>query len=121
MPFTSPMPEAVRAEQPQPEQIFFQDPALDRAMGVVMALATEVWVMRDRLAAIERQLAARGALDLAALAQEPSPEEAAERATDRDAFVAHLLENLLGQSASRGAEGPSAILEPAREAARRPS
>jgi len=33
-----------------PEQTFFPDPALDRAFGVVMALATEVWVLRDRRA-----------------------------------------------------------------------
>ena len=72
MSFTSPMPEAVRAERPQPEQTFFADPALDRAFGVVMALATEVWVMRDH-------------------------------------------------ATSRGAEAPSAILEPARQAARRAS
>lgn len=121
MSFTSPMPEAVRAERPQPEQTFFADPALDRAFGVVMALATEVWVMRDRMAAIERQLVARGALDLAALAKEPAPEEVAERTADRDAFVAHLMENLLGHATSRGAEAPSAILEPARQAARRTS
>ena len=30
------------------EQTFFEDPALDRAFGVVMALATEVYVLRNR-------------------------------------------------------------------------
>ena len=35
-----------------PEQSFFADPALDRAMGVIMALATEVYVLRDRLRAL---------------------------------------------------------------------
>ena len=54
-----------------PEQTFFPDPALDRAFGVVMALATEVWVLRDRLAALE-------------------------------AFVAHLLQNLLGVQQAKG-------------------
>ena len=42
----------------RPEQTFFDDPALDRAFGVVMALATEVYVQRDRLRALERQLQA---------------------------------------------------------------
>ena len=37
-----------------PEQTFFPDPALDRAFGVVMALAQEVWVLRDRVAAWRR-------------------------------------------------------------------
>jgi hypothetical protein len=90
-------------EQPRPEQTFFADPALDRAFGVVMALATEVYVLRDRIAALEAQLAARGLLDRTALEAEPSPEELAARAADRDAFVAHLMQHLLGHQVSKGA------------------
>jgi hypothetical protein len=86
----------------RPEQAFFPDPALDRAFGVVMALATEVYVLRDRLAALEAQLAARGMLDRTALDAEPSPEEGAARAADRDAFVAHLMHHLLGHQVSKG-------------------
>jgi hypothetical protein len=86
-----------------PEQTFFADPALDRAFGVVMALATEVWVLKDRLHALEAQLAQRNLLDLAALECEPSEEEAAERAAERDAFVAHLLHHLLGKQQAKGA------------------
>ena len=44
----------------KPEQTFFADPALDRAFAVVMALAQEVWVLKDRVAAMEAQLAERG-------------------------------------------------------------
>jgi hypothetical protein len=101
--FRSPMPEAVSPERPRAEQTFFPDPALDRAMGVVMALATEVYVLRDRLAAVERQLSAAGTLDRKLLDAEPSTEERAAQAADRDAFVAHLMHNLLGQQVSRGA------------------
>jgi hypothetical protein len=90
-------------EQPRPEQTFFADPALDRAFGVIMALATEVYVLRDRIAALEAQLAARGLLDRTALEAEPSPEELAARAADRDAFVAHLMQHLLGHQVSKGA------------------
>lgn len=88
----------------EPEQAFFPDPALDRAMGVVMALATEVWVLRDRMRAMERQLAARGMLDVAALSREPSPEEVAADAADRAAFVEHLMIHVLGRSQSKGAQ-----------------
>jgi hypothetical protein len=88
--------------RPRPEQTFFPDPALDRAMGVLMALATEVYVLRDRLRAMERQLATRGVLDAEALAREPGPDELAQDAADRDAFVAHLLGNLLGQQQAKG-------------------
>ena len=93
-----------------PEQTFFPDPALDRAFGVVMALATEVWVLRDRMHAIEAQLAERGCLDLEKLAREPERDERAaereperdERAAEREAFVSHLLQNLLGVQQAKG-------------------
>ncbi len=82
-----------------PEQTFFPDPALDRAFGVVMALAQEVWVLRDRVSAMEAQLAERGALDIAKLNEEPRSDE---RVAERDAFVAHLMQNLLGEQQSKG-------------------
>ncbi len=86
----------------RPEQTWFADPAIDRTLGVVMALATEVYVLRDRLHALERQLAQRGSLDVAQLSAEPSAAEMAERAADRDAFVAHLMDNLMGVQAAKG-------------------
>ena len=82
-----------------PEQTFFPDPALDRAFGVVMALAQEVWVLRDRLAGIEAQLAERGVLDLGKLSQEPGADE---HVAEREAFVAHLMQNLLGEQQAKG-------------------
>jgi hypothetical protein len=81
-----------------PEQTFFPDPALDRAFGVVMALAQEVWVLRDRMAAMEAQLAERGVLQVEKLNEEPAGDPRAER----EAFVAHLMQNLLGQQQSKG-------------------
>ncbi|MFC3227916.1 hypothetical protein ACFOGJ_11780 [Marinibaculum pumilum] len=89
--------------QTRPEQTFFTDPALDRVMGVVMALATEVWVMKDRQAALERALAARG-LDLADLLDaEPGDADRRAMAAEREAFVAHLMDNMLGRQVSLGA------------------
>ena len=82
-----------------PEQTFFPDPALDRAFGVVMALATEVWVLRDRLAALEAQLAGRALVDRDALSREPADDVARE---EREAFVAHLMQNLLGVQQAKG-------------------
>lgn len=87
----------------RPEQSFFEDPALDRAFGVVMALATEVYVLRDRVRALETALARAGAIDAEALSAEPGPEEVAATTADRDAFVAHLMGNLLGEQVSKGA------------------
>jgi hypothetical protein len=88
--------------KPRPEQTFFADPALDRALGIVMALATEVYVLRDRLFALERQLAERGLLDREALSAAPPAAEAAPAQADREAFVAHLMTPLLGLQASKG-------------------
>jgi hypothetical protein len=82
-----------------PEQTFFPDPALDRAFGMVMALATEVWVLKDRVAGLEAQLAARGMVDREALSREPADDVARE---EREAFVAHLMQNLLGVQQAKG-------------------
>lgn len=87
----------------RPEQTFFEDPALDRTLGVIMALATEVYVLRDRLRAVEAELVTNGTLAEGALDAEPSPEERAAVVADRDAFVRHLMDNLKGEQASRGA------------------
>ena len=82
-----------------PEQTYFPDPALDRAFGVVMALATEVWVLKDRVAGLEAQLVARGMVDREALSREPADDVARE---EREAFVAHLMQNLLGVQQAKG-------------------
>lgn len=103
-----PAPQVVeRAEmsetKPRPEQVFFADPSLDRLFGVVMALASEVHVMRDRMRALEAVLGRQGMLAEGALDHwTPTAEQAKAAASDRDAFVAHLMDNLLGQQASRG-------------------
>jgi hypothetical protein len=84
------------------EQVFFQDPAMDRLMGVTMALATEVYVLRDRLRALEAHLAQQGSVNLQSLNQEVPPDALAPHQADRDAFVAHLLSPLLGKASSLG-------------------
>ena len=89
--------------EPQAEQTFFEDEALDRAFGVVMALATEVYVLRDRVQAMERLLTESGALEEGALDAEPDAAQIAASTADQEAFVAHLMQNLLGTQASKGA------------------
>lgn len=92
-------------EAPQPEQTFFEDPALDRSFAVTMALATEVWVLKDRVMALEAALSNAGVIDPGAISAEPSDEERAAREAERQAFVAGLLDNLTGRQASAGAPG----------------
>lgn len=69
-----------------PEQTFFQDPVLDRLMGVTMALAAEVHMLRERVSELE---AARPSTDT----------ECRESAA---AFAARVLEPLLGEQSSKG-------------------
>ncbi len=64
---------------PRPEQQFFNDPALDRIMGVTMALAAEVFVLRSQV----RRLTG----------------DTTDDAEDAAAFVRHLLQATLGEQA----------------------
>jgi hypothetical protein len=86
-----------------PEQTFFADPALDRAFGFVVALADEVYVLRDRVGALERSLTRAGLLSAEALAAAPDVQEEHALALDRDAFIEHLFHNLRGLQVARGA------------------
>lgn len=90
-------------ERPRPEPTYFADPAIDRVMGVVMALAAEVWVLRDRNRALEKLLEASGTLVPGALdGYRPAPEEEALVAKDRESFVQGLMDHLLGHQVSKG-------------------
>ena len=84
------------------EQQFFDDPALDRVFGVVMALATEVYVLRDRQRALENILSSQNIIDLNTLNKEPSEEDREKGQLDRDEFVKYLMESLSGTQVSRG-------------------
>ena len=94
-----------KQEKARPEQQFFDDPAVDRLMGVLMALATEHCVLRDRVRALESQLAKSGQLDIAALDAGPDPEQQAGAQADHAAFAEALLKPLLGEQQALGATG----------------
>ena len=71
---------------------FLDDPNLDKVMKVVMALAREAYVTRDRMQLIEKKLAEQGLLSSDQLDRfEPTPEEQAEIHRKRDEFIANLL------------------------------
>jgi hypothetical protein len=93
------------ARPKRPEQLFFSDPAVDRLMGVVMSLAAETYVLKDRVQALEEQLTSKGHLDAAALTAAPSAEKAAEKNADAADFANTLLQPLLAQQQARGASG----------------
>ena len=83
-----------------PEQTFFPDPALDRAFGVVMALATEVWVLQATGWPGSRRNSPRGEWSIARRCRASRRDDAARE--EREAFVAHLMQNLLGVQQAKG-------------------
>lgn len=86
------------------EQSFFADPALDIAVEMVMTLATELQVTRDRLRSLEVLLEKNGVLDLDALDHyQPDEAEADRLARDRQSFVSSLLGAIKHQQVSKGA------------------
>jgi len=89
----------------RPEQQFFDDPAMDRLMGTVMALAQEHYILRDRVRALERELARTKKLDLAMMEKEPTTEEHLATADDRNDFVEALLKPMLGCQDALGVPG----------------
>lgn len=87
---------------PRPEQQFFDDPAVDRLVGMVMTLAGELWVLKDRQRVTELLLAEKGTLTVEDLdSYEPTPEEATRLAEERQAFVKSLMDNLLALEQSK--------------------
>jgi hypothetical protein len=87
------------------EQIFFDDPAVDGVMGVLMALATDHYVLRDRVRILESELAKAGHVNPTALAAAPAPEEMQEAQDEAAAFVQELLRPLLGLQEAAGPSG----------------
>ncbi len=78
------------------EQTFFNDPALDKMMGMVMALAAEVYILRDRNRALEEMLEQTGVLPTGALDNyQPDDERRQQLAAERDAFIARIMQPLL--------------------------
>jgi hypothetical protein len=89
----------------RPEQVFFDDPAVDRLMGVLMALATEHYVLRDRVRALEKQLGATAHLGSEALRADASATDPAADEADATEFAESLLRPLLGLQEAQGASG----------------
>jgi hypothetical protein len=84
-----------------PDLTFFPDPHVDRVLGVVLELAAEVYVLRDRLQTLERVLEQSATLTEAELDQyQPSETERAERLAARDALIARILAPMTAEADS---------------------
>lgn len=79
-----------RAKGKRPE--FFDDPAVDRLYSLVLALAAEVSVLRDRNDTLERLLEKGGAIsreDIESFV--PGKQEAEERGLSTKAYMARIM------------------------------
>ncbi len=87
---------------------FFPDPNVDRLLGVVMELAGELYVLRDRMRTLEQLLEQKGTLtadDLRAFV--PSAGERAARLADRDALIERITAPM-----TYTADSPTPAFEP---------
>ena len=71
---------------------FFDDPNVDKVVSMVMGLAGEVAVARDRLDTIERLLERKGLITRSDVeAYEPTADVMAERAAWRETYLSEIL------------------------------
>lgn len=71
---------------------FFADPQVDKLMAIVMALAGEVSVLRERLDTIERVAESKGLLSPQEIeAYRPTEQAAEEREQWRSQYIARVL------------------------------
>ena len=68
---------------------------MDNAVGAIVALTAEVWMLRERLAALEAELESRKVLPEGAVENHrDTPAEAATRAADLAAYTQRVLSEL---------------------------
>lgn len=78
------------------QDFYLGDQNIDRVMKVVIALARETYVTKDRLALIEKKLDEQGVVSSAALDRfQPTEEEEEIIKQRRDDFVASILRPLV--------------------------
>jgi hypothetical protein len=71
---------------------YFDDPALDRMLSILTAVAGEVSVLRERLDTVERLLDAKGAISRADIeAYEPDAQAAYERGLATKEYIARVM------------------------------
>ena len=88
------IPKQAKGKRP----VYFQDPEIDQLLAIVLALAGEVSVLRERLDTIERLAAARGLFSSQDIeAYSPDDQVIAEREQQRSAYIARILRVVLGE------------------------
>ena len=83
-----PLPRTIRGGRP----FFFDDPAVDKVLNMVVTLASEVWALRERVAAMEGIGLRQGSLSPGEVDDyEFTPEQEARMSADRKEFIDNLF------------------------------
>jgi len=86
---------------------FFSDPAIDKVLNMVVTLASEVWTLRERLAAMEALQVKGGAIKAGAVdAHEFSPDDEARLGVQRKEFIDSLFRVLQEEVAAATEKKP---------------
>ncbi len=84
----TPMPRKAKGKRPS----FFKDPDIDKVMGILMALAGEVSVLRERIDTVERLAMGKGLVSKEEIdAFVPDQEVANQRELWREAYIERIL------------------------------
>ena len=114
MPDDSPSPEledvirlaGAKAKGKRP--YFFRDPDVERVLSIVMAVAGEFAVLRQRLDTIEALLEARGGITKADIENfEPTPAQQAERGRWTQEYLARILRIVQQEIEALGTDEPT--------------
>ncbi|MGB3455233.1 MAG: hypothetical protein WBG08_00305 [Litorimonas sp.] len=85
-------PLALAGAKPKGKRPYFlKDPDVERILAVVMAVAQELAVTRERLDTVERLLEAKGITQADIEAFQPTPEQADERGAWHQEYLARIL------------------------------
>jgi hypothetical protein len=99
-----PMRRTIRGGRPY----FFDDPAIDKVLNMVVVLGSEVWTLRERVAAMEAVQIRRGGLVAGEVdAHEFSAEDESRLAAERKEFIDSLfriLQEQVEQARGRAAQ-----------------
>ncbi len=94
-----------RAKGKRPE--YFDDPATDRLMSIVMALVAEVSVLRQRNDTVERLLETNGTLNRADIeTYTPDAEAGYERGVETRAYIARVMRGVTQAMEAMQADEP---------------
>jgi hypothetical protein len=100
-----PLRRTIRGGRP----FFFDDPAIDKVLNMVVTLASEVWALRERVAAMEGIGVRQGALSPGEVDDyEFTPEQEQRMGADRKEFIDNLFRVLQESVEAAVANSPKA-------------